>query len=233
VSTIKRKEGASTYLVTGANRGIGLEFARQLSRRGDRVIATARHPDKADALPSLGARVEPLDVAEEESVAALAHRLSATPIDVLIHNAAIGTAGPGIDRLSIADVERHIRVNALGPLRLTQALLPHLRAGERKTIVALTSGLGSISSNTSGGWTAYRASKAALNQLLRTIAAELAAEKFTCVAISPGWVRTDMGGPGASLSPEESVASMLAVIGRLRLSDNSRFLDREGKEVPW
>jgi NAD(P)-dependent dehydrogenase (short-subunit alcohol dehydrogenase family) len=233
VSTIKRKEGASTYLVTGANRGIGLEFARQLSRRGDRVIATARNPDGAGALSSLGVRVEPLDVAEEESVAALAHRLLATPIDVLIHNAAIGTAGPGIDQLSIADVERHIRVNALGPLRLTQALLPHLRAGERKTIVALTSGLGSISSNTSGGWTAYRASKAALNQLLRTIAAELAAEKFTCVAISPGWVRTDMGGPGASLSPEESVASMLAVCGRLRLSDNSRFLDREGKEVPW
>jgi len=223
----------STYLVTGANRGIGLEFARQLSRRGDRVIATARHPDKAGALSSLDVRVEPLDVAEEESVSALAHRLAGTPIDVLIHNAAIGTAGPGIDGLSIADVERDIRVNALGPLRLTQALLPQLRAGERKTIVALTSGLGSISSNTSGGWTAYRASKAALNQLLRTIAAELAAEKFTCVAISPGWVRTDMGGPGASLSPEESVAAMLTVIGRLRLSDNSRFLDREGKEVPW
>jgi NAD(P)-dependent dehydrogenase (short-subunit alcohol dehydrogenase family) len=233
VSVIKKKNAPSTYVVTGANRGIGLEFARQLSRRGDRVIATARKPDEAGTLSSLGVRVEPLDLAEEESVAALARRLSGTPIDVLIHNAAIGTAGPGIERLSIADVERHIRVNALGPLRLTQALLPSLRAGKRKTIVAITSGLGSISSNTDGGWTAYRVSKAALNQLLRTIAAELASEKFTCVAVSPGWVRTDMGGPGASLSPDESVASMLKLIARLRPSDNSRFFDHGGKEVPW
>ena len=223
---------ASTYLITGANRGIGLEFARQLSERRERVIATARKPEKAKELAKLDLRVEALDVADGESVASLARRLD-EPIDVLIHNAAVGSAGPGIDRILQEDVERAFQVNALGPLRVTQALLPRLRAGRRKTIVAITSGLGSISTNDDGGWTAYRISKAALNQLVRTIAAELSAEKFTCVAISPGWVRTDMGGSGASLSPEESVRSMLRVIDRLRPSDNSRFLDRNGKDVPW
>jgi len=222
-----------TYLVTGANRGIGLEFARQLSERGDQVIATARDPKKARELARLGVQVEPLDVAEERSVGRLADRLSATAVDILIHNAAIGTAGPGIDRLSIEDVERHFRVNALGPLALTQALLPSLRAGKRRTIVGLTSGLGSVSGDNSGDWYAYRASKAALNMLMRTAAAELAREKFICVVISPGWVRTEMGGKGAPLSPEESVGAMLKVIDRLSPSDTGRFLDRRGKDVPW
>ena len=223
---------ASSYLITGTNRGIGLEFARQLSERGERVIATARKPEKAKELAKLNLRVEALDVADGESVASLARRLD-EPIDVLIHNAAVGSAGPGIDRILPKDVERAFQVNALGPLRVTQALLPRLRAGQRKTIVAITSGLGSISGNQDGGWSAYRISKAALNQLVRTIAAELSGEKFISVAISPGWVRTDMGGSGAPLSPEESVRSMLHVIDRLRPSDNGRFLDRSGKDVPW
>jgi NAD(P)-dependent dehydrogenase (short-subunit alcohol dehydrogenase family) len=223
----------STYLITGANRGIGLEFARQLSARGDRVIATARSPKKAKELAKLDVRVEALDVRDGESVASLAHALSGEPIDFLIHNAAIGSAGPGIDRIHPDVVEQDFEVNALGPLRVTQALLPCLRAGQRKTIVAITSGLGSISGNNDGGWTAYRISKAALNQLVRSMAAELSAEKFTCVAISPGWVRTDMGGSGAPLSAEESVHSMLRLIDRLRPSDTSRFFDRGGKEVPW
>jgi NAD(P)-dependent dehydrogenase (short-subunit alcohol dehydrogenase family) len=223
----------SSYLITGANRGIGLEFARQLSERGERVIATARKPEKAKELAKFDVRVETLDVADGESVASFARRLSDEPIDVLIHNAAIGSSGPGIDRIQPDDVERAFEVNALGPLRVTQALLPRLRAGRRKTIVAITSGLGSISGNNDGGWSAYRISKAALNQLVRAIAAELSPEKFTCIAISPGWVRTDMGGSGAPLSPEESVRSMLRVIDRLRPSDTGRFLDRGGKDVPW
>jgi NAD(P)-dependent dehydrogenase (short-subunit alcohol dehydrogenase family) len=229
---MKPDDDAFTYLITGTNRGIGLEFARQLSERGERVIATARKPEKAKELAKLDLRVEALDVADGESVASLARRLD-EPIDVLIHNAAVGSAGPGIDGILPEDVERAFQVNALGPLRVTQALLPRLRAGQRKTIVAITSGLGSISGNQDGGWSAYRISKAALNQLVRTIAAELSGEKFICVAISPGWVRTDMGGSSAPLSPEESVRSMLRMIDRLQPSDNGRFLDRSGKDVPW
>ena len=222
-----------TYLVTGANRGIGLAFARALSARGDRVVATARRPDKARDLAKLSLRLEQLDVADEESIARLAGSFSGEPLDVLINNAGVGDDGPSFEKLSRADLEQTFRVNAAGPAAVTRALLPNLRAGKRRAVVNLTSGLGSISRNDSGGWIAYRVSKAALNQLTRTIAAELKREHFLCVAICPGWVSTDMGGPGASLSPEDSVAAMLKVIDGLSLKDTGRFLDRRGKDVPW
>jgi len=227
------KSQTSTYVVTGANRGIGLAFARELSRRGDRVIATARHPATARELIALQVRIEALDVADEESLAVFVRSLAGRPIDVLINNAGIGQAGPGLERLSLEDLNLNFRVNAVGPVAVTQGLLPNLRAGRRRTVVNLSSGLASISSNESGGWYAYRASKAALNQLSRTMAAELAREDFICIVISPGWVRTEMGGNGAPLSPEQSVGAMLKVIDRLKPADNGRFLDQRGKEVPW
>jgi len=227
----RRKPG--TWLVTGGNRGIGLAFAEALSGRGDEVIATAREPGKAAGLRKLSVRVEQLDVADEESVAKLARTLKGVPIDVLINNAAIGEDGPSFPRLRMEDLEEALRVNAIGPAAVTQALLPNLRAGARRTIVNLSSGLGSISENDSGGWIAYRVSKAALDQLTRSMAADLKADRFLCVALSPGWVRTDMGGPGASLSPSQSVAAMLQVIDRLTPADTSRFLDHRGHDVPW
>jgi NAD(P)-dependent dehydrogenase (short-subunit alcohol dehydrogenase family) len=230
---VPKKGESQTYLVTGANRGIGLAFARRLCKRGDRVIATARDPGKARDLAKLPLRLEQLDVADEESIAGLASRIEGEPLDVLINNAGIGEAGPRFGRLSMKDLEEALRVNAAGPAALTQALLPNLRAGKRRTVVNLSSGLGSISQNESGGWIAYRASKAALNQLTRTVAAELKREGFVCIAISPGWVKTDMGGAGASLSPDESVAAMLEVIDRLKPSDTGRFLDHRGREMPW
>src|SRR5215470_15842050 len=168
---MKADKVPSTYLVTGANRGIGLELARQLSTRGDHVIATDRKPVTARPLAKLNVRIEKLDVADPRSVAEFGQRLQGVPIDFLIHNAGIGRAGPRIDRVDPDDVEQDFRVNALGPLRVTQALLPGLISGRRKTIAGITSGLGSLSENTSGGWAAYRISKAALNQLFRTMAA--------------------------------------------------------------
>jgi NAD(P)-dependent dehydrogenase (short-subunit alcohol dehydrogenase family) len=177
--------------------------------------------------------MEQLDVGDEKSIAALASRIKGEPLDVLINNAGIGEEGARFGRLSMKSLEEAFRVNAAGPVALAQALLSNLRAGKRRAIVNLSSGLGSISENESGGWIAYRASKAALNQLTRTVAAELKREGFACIAISPGWVRTDMGGPGASLSPDESVTAMLEVIDRLRPSDTGRFLDHRGREMPW
>jgi NAD(P)-dependent dehydrogenase (short-subunit alcohol dehydrogenase family) len=230
---VPKQDQSQGYLVTGANRGIGLAFARHLSKRGDRVIATARRPEKARELAKLPARLEELDVGDEKSIASLARRIEGEALDVLINNAGIGEAGPGFGQLSMKDLEEAFRVNAVGPVAVTQALLPNLRAGKRRTVVNLSSGLGSISENESGGWIAYRASKAALNQLTRTIAAELKPEGFLCIAISPGWVRTDMGGRGASLSPEESVAAMLEVIDRLKPSDSGRFLDHGGRKILW
>jgi len=221
------------YLVTGANRGVGLAFARHLSERGDSVIATARHPEKARDLAKLSLRLEQLDVADEKSIASLARRIEGEPLDVLINNAGIGDAGPAFARLSMKELDQAFRVNATGPVAITQALLLNLRAGLRRTVVNLSSGLGSISENDSGGWIAYRASKAALNQLTRTMAGELKNEGFICIVICPGWVKTNMGGPGASVSPADSVAAMLKVIDRLAPSDTGRFLDRHGKDIPW
>lgn len=223
-----------TYVVTGANRGIGLELARQLSKRGDRVIATARHPEGAVELRTLGVRVEPLDLAEAPSVASFAARLGQTALDVLIHNAAIGSAGPPVAELQIKDLERAYRVNAIGPLHLTRALLPNLCAASTRQVIALSSTAGSIAANESrGGWYAYRASKAALNQLLRTLALELQPEGFTVVAVSPGWVRTEMGGAKATLSAADSVESLLRVFDGLTPDDTNRFLDYRGQSLPW
>jgi NAD(P)-dependent dehydrogenase (short-subunit alcohol dehydrogenase family) len=223
----------ATWIVTGANRGIGLAFARALVRRRERVIATARRPDAAEELRSIGARVERLDVADDSSVADFARRLGGEPVDVLIHNAAIGEEGPSIERLDPADVLNTMNVNAVGPVRLTRSLLANLRAGRTRKVVGITSGLGSLQRNSGGGWYAYRMAKAALNMFIRTLAEELAEQRFACVVICPGWVRTAMGGPAAPLTPEESVAAMLEVIDRLKPADTGRFLDRRGRNVPW
>jgi NAD(P)-dependent dehydrogenase (short-subunit alcohol dehydrogenase family) len=223
----------ATWIVTGANRGIGLAFARALVQRGERVVGTARRPESAEALRSTGARVEKLDVADDASVADFARRLANESVDVLIHNAAIGDAGPSIEHLDPGEVLRTLDVNAVGPVRLTRALLTNLRAGRTRKIVGITSGLGSLQQATGGGWYAYRMAKAALNTFIRTLAEELAPERFACVVICPGWVKTAMGGPEAPLTPEESVASMLKVIDRLTPSDTGRFLDRRGRDVPW
>jgi len=222
-----------SWLVTGANRGIGLEFARKLSGRGERVVGTARRPERADELRETGARVEALDVGDDASVAALVRSLAGEALDVLVLSAAIGEAGPGVDHLVAADVLRTLNVNAVGAVRMTVALLPNLRAGKRRTIVALSSGLASIERNAEGGWIAYRMSKAALNMFMRSAASELSRDGFTCVVIDPGWVRTAMGGKDAPLTTDASVEAMLRVIESLRPSDSGRFLDRRGRDVPW
>ena len=226
---------AQTSLVTGANRGIGLELARQLAERGDTVIATARAPESASELNGLGGnmRVEALDVESPKSISALARRLKGAAVDLLIHNAAVGVAGPAVEEVTAEDLESHFRVNAIGPLLLTQALLPNLRASENPRIVAISSGLGSISENSSGGWVAYRVSKVALHQLMRTLAAELGKEKMIFALVSPGWVRTRMGGQSAPLSPEESVRAVLKVVDRLAQKDSGRFFNERGREIPW
>jgi len=230
----KREGGvsASRWLVTGANRGIGLAFARELVDRGQEVIATARKPAEAKELAASRARVEALDVSDDASVGKLARALDGEPLDVLINNAGIGDGVDSIRDLDFENLARFFEVNTAGPLRLVKALLPNLEKGRRRTIVSLSSGLASISQN-NGGWLEYRASKAALNMSTRTVAAELAPEKFIVIALSPGWVKTDMGGAGATLSPEESVRAMLRVIDGLTPKQSGRFLDHRGRELPW
>ncbi len=220
-------------VVTGSSRGLGLEFCRQLKSLGAEVIATARDPKKAIDLRALQLRTEPLDVTSEASVAAFAERLGDEPLDMLINNAGVGGAGNGIASLDFATLETFFDVNSLGPLRVTRALLPHLRRGKGRRIIHVSSKMGSVSDNSEGGYYGYRASKAALNMFHRCLAAELAGQGFVCVALHPGWVRTRMGGNRAPLSVQSSVSGMLSVITHLRRRDNGRFLDYTGSRVPW
>jgi NAD(P)-dependent dehydrogenase (short-subunit alcohol dehydrogenase family) len=225
-----------TVLITGANRGIGLELARQYHAAGWNVIGTARDPDAAKELEGLGedVSVAALDVTDRGSIQSLAKWLGDRPIDLLINNAGVGDGGessvPKIDAKKLAHV---MQVNAIGPMLVTQALLPSLRAGKGRLIVSVTSVLGSIEDNTGGGYYGYRESKAALNMFMRSLAAELRSEKFICIPIHPGWVQTDMGGPGATLTPAESVAGIRKVIERLKPEDSGKFWSFDGSSLPW
>ena len=222
-----------TVVITGANRGLGLEFARQFSAAGYQVIGTARRPEAADELRSLGVRIVKLDVVDSESVKQFAAALGDGPVDILINNAGIGGRALSIDELDVDAVDSFFQVNCLGPMRVTQAVLPALRRGERKLVVNITSLLGSIERNTRGGYYGYRESKAALNMFTRTLALELQPEGFTCIVMNPGWVRTDMGGPNARLSPQESIGAMITVIDRLTPQDTGSFFSHGGERVPW
>lgn len=230
--TASAGEGA-TVLVTGANRGIGLEYAKQLSAKGYTVIGTARTPEKADELDVVADRVEQLDVADPESVAALAERLDGVAIDILINNAGIfEREDVTIDKVDFDMMERTFAVNTLGPLRVTKALMPNLRAGKSKIVISMSSGLGSIEKS-NGRWYAYRSSKSALNQINKIWSVELGPEGFICTVLHPGWVRTDMGGPNATYSPEESVGGLIRVIEELGAEDNGGFYDFQGNPIPW
>ncbi len=220
-------------VVTGANRGLGLELCRRLKQAGAQVIGTARDPQSAIDLRALEIRVEALDVADAESVAAFAQRLGDTSIDLLINNAGAGGAGEGISELDIDDVERKFQINSLGSIRVTQALMPHLRRGKGRRIAHVSSRMGSISDNGEGGYYGYRISKAALNMFNRSLAVELVGQGFVCVVLHPGWVRTRMGGSSAPQSPEASARGLLRIIGRLRRQDTGRFFDYTGAEIPW
>jgi len=224
----------TTYFITGANRGLGLEFARQLSKRAETtIIGTAREPEKATELARLVHDVVPLDVGDPASLGALAERVKDRPIDVLINNAGVSSTAKSVSELELGELQRVFAVNAFGPLLVARALLPNLRAGKGKTVFNITSMLGSIGKNTGGSSYPYRGSKAALNMLTVCMANELEAEGFTCVVVHPGWVQTDMGGPSAPLTVEQSVAAMLKVLDGLKPGETGKFFNYDGKGLEW
>jgi NAD(P)-dependent dehydrogenase (short-subunit alcohol dehydrogenase family) len=223
-----------TVLVTGAGRGLGLEFARQYAGEGWSVIATVRNEAAAEALRSVAGsvRIEMLDMRDFAAIARFAEQLREQPLDLLIANAGMTT--PGAMRTS-QEAERFLEVlavNSVAPTLLASALAPNvIRAKGR--LIAITSQMGSIADNGSGGWLAYRASKAALNAAWRTLAIDMAAEPVAIAMLHPGWVKTDMGGGGAPLEPAESVAAVRQIIDGLTSGDKGLFLNHLGETLPW
>jgi len=216
-----------TVLVTGANRGIGLEFARQYSDAGWTVIGTAR--ETSPELHELGVRVEALDQSDADAVAAFAPKISG-PLDLFIANA--GTSHP-MNTSSAKDArdwQQMMMVNAIAPYQIGKALLASMPG--RGKMIAISSGMASIEEN-GGGWVPYRTSKAALNMAWNSLALEARKLGVTVVALSPGWVKTRMGGVGAEITSEESVSDMRELIDRLTIEDSGRFLRRDGSELPW
>jgi NAD(P)-dependent dehydrogenase (short-subunit alcohol dehydrogenase family) len=216
-----------TVLITGTNRGIGLEFARQYAADGWDVIATARRASAE--LAALGVRVEPLDLGDADSVAAFPGRIGG-PIDLFVANA--GTSHPkDTDGAANArEWQAMMMINAIAPYQLGRSLLPKMPDGGK--MVAISSGMGSIAQN-SGGWVPYRTSKAALNMAWSSLALEARPRGIACALFSPGWVKTDMGGSGAEITAQESVAAMRSLIDRLTIDDTGKFLRRNGSDLPW
>lgn len=231
-----------TVLVTGANRGIGLEFVKQWLARGAHVIATARDPGNATELQALldqfgqagpggeQLRIMQLDIGDERSVELLDSALGSTRLDLLINNAGVLSVET-LDGIDFNSILEQFKINALGALRVTAALLGNLRDGAR--VVNMTSRMGSIDDNTSGGYYGYRMSKAALNMATRSLAVDLKGRGIIVIAMHPGMVQTDMTRGYGMLSPTESVSGMIEVIERLRLDQSGLFLHYQGTALPW
>jgi NAD(P)-dependent dehydrogenase (short-subunit alcohol dehydrogenase family) len=215
-------------LVTGANRGIGLELCRQLAGRGDEVIAVCRKG--SEELSSLGLRViEGVDVADGESVQRLRERLGPEKLDWLINNAGI-LARDSLDQLDFDAMERQFRVNSLGPLRVTSALLPNLGKGSKIGII--TSRMGSISDNTSGGYYGYRLSKSAVNMAGMSLARDLQARGIAVALLHPGMVATDMTG-GSGVPVQQSAGGLIKRMDALDMNNTGSFWHAEGQVLPW
>jgi NAD(P)-dependent dehydrogenase (short-subunit alcohol dehydrogenase family) len=229
----------TTILITGANRGIGLEFVRQYAKDGATLIACCRDPSKAAELNKIAGassgkiRVIALDVASTSSIDALARDLKGTALDIVINNA--GISGPrqqGADAIDPEGWLETFRVNAVAPVLVAQALRENLKKGHDKKLVAITSFMGSTA-NHGGGMYAYRSSKAALNNAMRGLSREWSSDGIAIAILHPGWVRTDMGGKGAPVAPEDSVAGLRKQIAALSSATSGRFVDYTGAELAW
>ncbi|MCM5678493.1 SDR family oxidoreductase [Schlegelella sp. S2-27] len=221
-----------TVLVAGASRGIGFEFARQYRADGRRVVATARDEEGLRKLQALGCETLPLDVTDAASVAGLGWRTDGEQFEVAIVNA--GVYGPRTDGLqppSQDDFDLVMRTNVLGPMRVLAALQESLPRGAR--VIVLSSAMGSIGQRAGASGWLYRASKAAANSVLKDASMVLGSRGVSCIAVHPGWVQTDMGGAGATLPPERSVADLRRLIANLTPEDNGRFYSHDGSTIPW
>jgi NAD(P)-dependent dehydrogenase (short-subunit alcohol dehydrogenase family) len=232
-------------LITGASRGLGLEFTKQYLERGDNVIATCRQPEKAKELEGLqkdfGKRleIEQLDVTSEKSKDVLYQKLldDSIEINILINNAGIISGdekeGLSFGNLYKEDFSKVFQVNTVSPILISEKFLPLLKEAIEPKIVNISSMSGSINNKTRSGGYAYSSSKAALNMMTKTLSNELKEMEITVVAIHPGWIKTDMGGENAPLELESSITSIISVIDSLSIKDTGKFLDWQRNEVQW
>ena len=235
----------ATVLVTGANRGLGLEFARQYATDGWDVIATTRDLKKSEQLLDLvekfpKLKLHRLDVSDEESIQDLADGLDGQPIDLLIHNSAIyPREGQKIGEIDYDGWRAAFETNVFGPMRLTEALLENVETSERKQIAAISTSLSSLGAVESGSVAQagtsyqYRSSKTALNMVMSVLAKELEPRGISVVLFDPGWVKTDMGGPHAQLTPEQSIRGMRNILAGDRGAIAGKFLGHDGAPRPW
>lgn len=229
----------ATILITGANRGIGLELTRQALEQSHSVIATARKPDEAAELKALAEDngqldIRELDVADSHSVSDFVDHLGRTPVDVFINNAGIyGQRDASLGSVDGQAWQQAFLINTIAPLLLTQKLMPVLREGKDRKLAYISSKMGSIDDNTSGGSYVYRSTKTALNQVVRSLAQDLAGEGFIALALHPGWVRTDMGGPNGLIDAPTSAEGLLNVIHRAGPAQSGQFLNYDGKTIAW
>ncbi len=229
-----------TVLITGANRGIGLGHARSFAQRGIAVFATAREPAAADELQHLAhtypGRFSVLhyDAADPQAPAQLKAALGDTPVDLLLANAgALGESGQELGNIHVDGVLELIRINALAPLKLIEALIYNITLSGRKLVALQSSQMGSIGNNSAGGRYEYRLSKVALNMIARNVANDLAPRGVTVVALHPGWVKTRMGGQGAAITVETSVAGQQKWFDAVTPAHSGRFFNYDGTELPW
>ena len=229
----------SIVLLTGANRGLGLEFARQYAAEGWQVLAACRRPDAAESLRALAAEsagrvsLHTLDLAAPEQIADLARELAGVELDLLINNAGIYPPSHPLGQIDYPAWEQAFRINSLAPVMMAEAFAPALARAPAPRIVNITSKMGSIDDNSSGGSYAYRCSKTALNMASVNLAHDLREQGITVLILHPGWVATSMGGPGAPLDVEQSVTGMRRVIAGADLRHSGRLFAYDGSEIPW
>ena len=223
----------TTIMITGANRGLGLEFARQFYNEGYRVIATCRNPKDANKLNAIGdIDVHSLDVTEDKSVAILADKLRGENIDILINNAGVIGQRDGFGKLDYDIWAETMDTNVFGPMRVAEAFRDNVMNSKKKQMIFITSRMGSITEAVPNAYV-YRSSKAALNMAVKCLSAELEEKGLIAVLFHPGHVQTDMGGQAAPVTPQKSIEGMKNQIVALTRDDNGRFLSYDGHQIPW
>ena len=225
-----------TVMITGANRGIGLEFARQYAAAGWRILAGCRSPGNAGDLHRLNGNItiHALDVADPASVNTAKAAIGAEPIDLLINNAGvIGQRAGKLGNVDYADWSETLNINLLGPARVAGAFVDNVLASRQKKLATVSTRMSSMSECKAIDFVAYRTSKAALNMMMTLAANELGPKGATVVLLHPGWVQTALGGPNAVMTAKDSVTGMRAVLDRLVPADNGHFMNFDGTPIPW